>query len=376
MSSRRDVRIVRNWLDRTYLTTKADSARFTVEDLLNIGVTACEDAGRAHFSHSTMDTAIDLLLREHERADILHVGTTTATMLIRAAAADTLDHLHAEPLFVSLSAELRGATYDYIMIPFTDTMHTDLAEDNSARGSAEKLQCQWSLLVIDVRRKQISLINGWTIPHHQHDGRWVARISNRNGTDAAFWLVSAMSRASGALSSYRKRTLFVPDENEDNLFNDDGDDQQDPTHDFDAASGPLMCLILEYFLATEEHEDPAERVLRNGLHRHFLDVNKKADWAEFLGFHSRDIRLGIAELAKSRHEKDAGTESPLRLSVELLRVFDGFGEKSVEDMFTDWLQQGSNKELLHTDHDTGDDASSDDGLTSSSDDDDDDENNA
>ncbi|KAJ4370843.1 hypothetical protein N0V86_008536 [Didymella sp. IMI 355093] len=297
-------------------------------------------------------------------------------MLIRAAAAETLDDLHAEPLFVSLSAKLRRATYDYIMIPFTDTMHTDLPEDNFVRRSAGMLQCQWSLLIIDVQRKQISLINGQTIPHHQHDGRWVARISNRSVTDAAFWLVLSISEAFGAVLSYSKRTLFVPDENEDNLFNDDGDDQQDPAHDFDAASGPLICLILEYLLATEGDADPAQHFLRNGLHRHFLDLDKKADWAEFLGFHSRDIRLGVAELIKRRHEEYAGPDSLLRLSVELLRIFGNAGGKTVEDLFTNWLEQGNNKELLHTDHGIGDDASSDDGVTSSTDDDDDDENNA
>ncbi|KAF3039818.1 hypothetical protein E8E11_003744 [Didymella keratinophila] len=219
MSSKRDARIVRHWLKTPYLYTESKVALFRVKDLLNIGVTAGEDADRAHFSHSTVDLVFDLYLR-------------------------------------------------------------------------------------------------------------------------------------------RKRTLFAPNENEDNLFNNEIDNEFDTPHDFDAASGPFICSILEYLLASDDSEDPTDHLLRNGLHAEFLDADNGAHWAKALQFNSGGFRLALADLIEEEYQESVRGLSPLWLTLDLRNIFNTARPDEAGVAYSSWLKQGNNKGLLDAE-DTDEDGGSD-----------------
>lgn len=269
-------------------------------------------------------------------------------MLIRRAADGTLGNIHAEPLYVSFLEELSRATHDYTMIPFTDTM---LTNSIVARSYTETLPCQWSLLIIDGRKKQISLINGRTIARRQQTEHEVAQVVDRNVRDAAYWLCKAMGEAVDELSSYKKLILFVPDENEHNSFNDK-EEKQNSRHDLDAASGPFICAMLECLLVSDRDEDYTQHFLRHGLHRYLSTSFGRTIWAITLAFNSKNTRLGIADRIKQQF---AGTYSPIRLSVELLRILGNHASvdspDNVEDIYSGWLKQGDNKDSLDAEDD-------------------------
>ena len=66
------------------------------------------------------------------------------------------------------------------------TMLNDVKDSSVITSYTEPIPCQWSLLVIDGRKKQISVINGRTIVSHEQTKSEAAQVIDRNVRDASY----------------------------------------------------------------------------------------------------------------------------------------------------------------------------------------------
>ncbi|KAJ4986783.1 hypothetical protein SVAN01_07710 [Stagonosporopsis vannaccii] len=365
IAARNDARIVRQWLNQTYLSTGTNTAHLTVEDFLVITNTADmvektpKGALSADFTNSMVDVAFDVLLQQHRRADVLQLDTDFTTSLIKAVATNGEANFISWGANVAMCEKMRSGPYDYVVIPFTDRMYahrfespeeresrlrkTALAEDDSLgrpqtkmehvaadkRAGRRDARAHWALLVIDKKNRQTTLIDGHTMTHRCKNQRLVARVGHCDIAGAATMLIGGLSEIMSEIASYNHGMLFALDEHEDNICkNNFGESEDDPDTsessrapdvlNWSAASGAYIYWVMRYLLYADEHEMGQQHLLRNGLHRYFLDLENKTTWAQKLGFCSLDARKNvyIANMNEQCCRTEGRTSSRHRLDDE------------------------------------------------------------
>lgn len=283
--------------------------------------------------------------------------------------------------------KLRDGAYEYIVVPITDKMYAHRSETAAERGlrlrkstltdshavrqpktkiqlsaavkRAERpdAQAHWAVLVVDKRNRQISLIDGTTVPYPRKDGKVVAQMQNRNITGAAGMVVRGLSSIVTDGGLYEMKTLSAPDEDENNMCNSeyvsdvddvkDSDTPSDPLpSDWGAASGTYIYAVLEYLLQADRHEDSRRHFLRNGLHRYHVHWENRATWAKHLTFNSLATRREIYDAIKDEHLVCNIGHTPHLFNDHITRILQINPSEPIHVSYLSWWMRGNNKFLV------------------------------